>query len=99
LSGGFASAHGWWFNVDCPAGTKAHTHIDLVEKLFGQWIDVGAGDATSYSGSGSGKWATAKSSCVNATSSQYYSLIRTDLIGRTEIPRVAQTDTMTLACW
>jgi hypothetical protein len=99
VTDGMASGHGWWFNVNCPSGTRANTHIDQVENIYGNWMIVGSGDKDGVlPGSGSGKWANARSFCNNASPTQYYSLVDADLVGRMEVPMTAHTDTVTIPC-
>lgn len=99
VTDGMASGHGWWLNINCPSNTVANTHIDQVENNYGTWMIVGSGTKNAVkAGSGSGKWANARSFCNNSERTQYYSLIDADLVGRMEVPMSAHTDTVTIPC-
>lgn len=65
LSSGDVSAHGWWYQNNCP-NTKATVTVGLQEYFSdGVWRDKGTvGSASVYPGGGSANRASARDTCV-----------------------------------
>lgn len=95
-----ASGHGWWVNLNCPAGTLARVTVVLQELYSdGSWRVKGVpGVATVRSGGGSGARATGRAPCTNATLTGWRSVVDVDLIGIPDDPLVTITPPINVSC-
>ena len=99
LSGGSASAHGWW---DYPFKTelRADVTVQLQAKRDGAWTNVGApgvkrvrpGDGRSVSRS------NARVPCLNAVATEWRSVVDVDVVGKIDSPGKLITPKQVLNC-
>lgn len=99
-SGGDASGHGWWDNIDCPTSLAVVT-VQLEEYYSdGVWRKKGTvGKATVRSGGGSGNRATGRGACNGGTAKTgWRSVVDVDLVGISDSPDKLTTPAQNIAC-
>lgn len=97
----YASGHGYWWNVNCPASYRANVTIWLEEKLGTSWYPQG-NSVTGYNrapGSGSTQRVNAKMKCVNTTTHKWRSIVVADIVGHADTSPAAYTAARSLACY
>lgn len=95
----YVSGHGWWYNVDCPAGTRAKVTTWIQEYYSdGSWRTKDTGDKTVYSGGGSGNRSNARRTCDRYVTVSWRSEVDVDLIGISDSNNIGRSATQNLAC-
>ncbi|WP_329109503.1 hypothetical protein OG792_12115 [Micromonospora sp. NBC_01699] len=99
-TGNDATGHGYWGNINCPAGTRAKVTIWLEEYYDdGSWRVKGEGEKSPvYAGGGSANRANARATCQGTAQVSWRSRIDVDLIGQVDSSEQAVTETRNLAC-
>lgn len=95
----YVSGHGWWDNVDCPAGTKAKVTTWIQEYYSdGSWRTKDTGDKTVYSGGGSANRSNARRTCQGSATVSWRSEVDVDLVGISDSNNIGRSPTVNLPC-
>lgn len=95
----YVSGHGWWNNVDCPAGTKAKVKTWIQEYYSdGSWRTKNTGTKTVYSGGGSANRSNARHTCDKYVTVSCRSEVDVDLVGISDSNNIGRSATQTFAC-
>lgn len=95
----YVSGHGWWDNVDCPAGTKAVVKTWIQEYYSdGSWRTKDTGSKTVYSGGGSANRSNARRTCDRYVTVSWRSEVDVDLVGISDTNNIGRSATQNLAC-
>lgn len=96
---GDVSVHGWWDNVDCPAGTKAKVTTYLQEYYSdGSWRTKNTGAKTVYAGGGSANRSNARRTCSGSATVSWRGEVDVDLINISDSNNIGRTPTYNLHC-
>lgn len=96
---GRASAHGYWYNVNCASGTLANVTNWIAVKRQGSYYVMAQGyKANVQPGGGRGRRSTAKYTCKSSKLRYWINLIDVDLVGQADSNEVAQTDPRIASC-
>lgn len=104
-SGNAVSAHGWWTTPGVSWNCPSYADVTVVLRMWvcnsisGNcwWTTLNTGKKRVLAGGGSGKRATARSSCSASTTVGYRSIIDVDLVGQTD-PSDVKVITLNVPC-
>ena len=94
-----ASAHGWWV-YDPQSELQADVTVQLQLKRGGTWVDVGAPGVKRLrpSTGGSGRRSNARVPCLNATETEWRSVVDVDVVDKIDNPGKLITPQQRLVC-
>lgn len=98
-TGGDASGHGWWENINCPV-LQADVRIWLQQYYSdGSWRTRGStGYKRVYSGGGSANRANARAGCDSSAVTSWRSVVDVDLVGLSDSSEKLITNTRNISC-
>ena len=94
--------HGFWRNINCPAGTRARVRTWLERRPSGagsRWSRVGTrGDEVVFAGGGRGRRATGRFPCRGTALGVFRTVTDVDLVGFLDSPGVRLSRERLIAC-